>query len=300
MTHTSHHENHHHHHIHSMNKSLLIGILLNAGFVIVETVIGFWIGSLSLLTDAGHNLGDVASLILVVIASRVALKKPTTKYTYGFGKTTILVALVNAVTLFIMVGAIGWEAISRFNTSHTVPGQTIAWVALVGIVVNGATAFLFLKSQKEDLNARGAYLHMAADAMVSLSVFLSGIAIVYTHWFWLDALASLVIALVIVISSWRLLKDSLQLTLDGVPGGIDVEEISAYLLGHKGVLGLHDLHVWAMSTNATALTVHLVMPDEMEADFLTKLNHELHSKFHIDHTTIQVEKNKVDECEQRC
>lgn len=300
MPHTAHHENHHHHHVQTLNRALYIGIALNVAFVLIEFTFGLWSGSLSLLTDAGHNLGDVAGLVMVVIAAKLALKKPTSTYTYGLGKTTILVALVNAVTLLIMVGAIAWEAAQRFSSVQEVPGQLIAWVALAGIIVNGVTAFLFLKDQKKDLNMRGAYLHMAADALVSLGVFVSGIVIAYTDWFWLDSVVSLVIVVVIVVGSWNLLRDSLQLSLDGVPKSIDIEKIKNYLLGIKGVSGIHDLHVWAMSTTATALTVHLVVPTEVESDLLSKLSHELHTHFHIDHTTIQFEKADQTACEQRC
>jgi cobalt-zinc-cadmium efflux system protein len=253
-----------------------------------------------LLTDAGHNLGDVAGLVLVVLAIRISKKKPNKKYTYGYGKTTILVALANAVTLLIAVGAIGWEAIGRLGNPQPVQGQTIAWVAFAGILINGATALLFMKNQENDLNAKGAFLHMAADALVSLGVLVSGVIIFYTQWFWLDAVISIMIMAVIVFSSWRLLKDSLRLTLDGVPSDINMEGIRKYLLGIKGVTGLHDLHIWAMSTNATALTVHLVMPNEMETTLLSTINSHLHSQFHIDHTTIQVERSPEAECEQRC
>ncbi|MBS1508396.1 MAG: cation transporter [Bacteroidetes bacterium] len=300
MSHTAHHENHHHHHIQTLNRALYIGIALNVAFVLIEFTFGLWSGSLSLLTDAGHNLGDVAGLVMVVIAEKLALKKPTSTYTYGLGKTTILVALVNAVTLLIMVGAIAWEAAQRFNNAQEVPGQLIAWVALAGIIVNGVTAFLFLKDQKKDLNMRGAYLHMAADALVSLGVFVSGIVIAYTQWYWLDSVVSLVIVVVIVVGSWNLLRDSLQLSLDGVPKSIDLDKIKDHLLSTKGVSGIHDLHVWAMSTTATALTVHLVVPGEVETDLLSKLSHELHTHFHIDHTTIQFEKADQTACEQRC
>ncbi len=300
MSHSHHHENHHHHDHASMNRAFIVGIALNIIFVLIEAGIGLWIGSLSLLTDAGHNLGDVAGLVLVVIATRLAQKKPTKKYTYGFGKSTILVALINAVTLLIMVGAIGWEAVGRINVSHAVQGQTIAWVALAGIIINGATALLFMRSQHKDLNAKGAYLHMAADTLVSLSVLISGIVIFYTNWFWLDAAISLIIIVVIVVSSWTLLKDSIRLSLDGVPNGIDLEGIRQYLLNINGVTGLHDLHIWAMSTNATALTVHLVVPNQLEKTSLAQINDYLHSKFQIDHTTIQIEKISEAECEQRC
>ena len=299
MSHSHQHENHHHHHD-SVNRAFLFGIALNIVFVLIEAGFGLWVGSLSLLTDAGHNLSDVAGLVLVVLAIRLSKKKPNEKYTYGYGKTTILVALANAVTLLIAVGAIGWEAIGRLQHPQPVEGQTIAWVAFAGIIINGATALLFMKDQHKDLNAKGAFLHMAADALVSLGVLVSGIIIFYTQWFWLDAVISIIIMIVIVVSSWGLLKDSLRLTLDGVPADINMEGIRKYLLGIKGVTGVHDLHIWAMSTSATALTVHLVMPDEMETSQLTTINNHLHNQFNIDHTTIQVERTPETECEQRC
>lgn len=300
MSHSHHHENHHHHHHDSVNQAFLLGIALNVVFVIIESGFGLWVGSLSLLTDAGHNLGDVAGLVLIVLAIRLSKKKPNAKYTYGYGKTTILVALANAVTLLIAVGAIGWEAIGRLKNPLPVQGQTIAWVAFAGIIINGATALLFMKDQKKDLNAKGAFLHMAADALVSLGVLVSGIIISYTQWFWLDAVISIVIMAVIVVSSWSLLKDSLRLTLDGVPSDVNLEGIRNYLLGINGVTGIHDLHIWAMSTNATALTVHLVMPGEMETSQLATINNHLHNQFNIDHTTIQVERTPEPGCEQRC
>ena len=300
MPHVHLHENHHYHPNTSMNKAFIVGIVLNVLFVLIEAIIGLQIHSLSLLTDAGHNLGDVAGLILVVLATRIAQRKPNEKFTYGFGKTTILVALTNAVILLLMVGAIGWEALQRINSPLPVEGKTIAWVALAGIIINGATALLFMKDQEKDLNAKGAFLHMAADALVSLGVLISGVIIFYTQWFWLDAAISLLIMVVIVISSWRLLKDSLRLSLDGVPAGINLERIQQYLLDCKGVAGLHDLHIWAMSTNATALTVHLVISHEMDSSLLATIHADLHSQFQIDHTTIQVEKSTEEECEQRC
>jgi len=300
MSHSHHHESHHHHHHDSVNRAFLFGIALNIVFVIIESGFGLSAGSLSLLTDAGHNLGDVAGLVLIVLAIRLSKRKPNEKFTYGYGKTTILVALANAVTLLIAVGAIGWEAVSRLQNPLPIEGKTIAWVAFAGILINGATALLFMKNQEKDLNAKGAFLHMAADALVSLGVLVSGIIIFYTQWFWLDAVISIVIMVVIVISSWRLLNDSLRLTLDGVPSDINMEGIRKYLLGIKGVTGVHDLHIWAMSTSATALTVHLVMPNEMETSLLSTINADLHSQFHIDHTTIQVEKSQEVECEQRC
>ncbi|HLZ15526.1 MAG TPA: cation diffusion facilitator family transporter [Cyclobacteriaceae bacterium] len=300
MSHSHQDHNHHHHRYDSVNRAFVAGIVLNITFVVIELGFGLSIDSLSLLSDAGHNLSDVAGLILVVWAARLALRKPNEKYTYGYGKTTILVALINAVTLLIAVGAIGWEAIGRLKHPLPVHGQTIAWVAFAGIIINGATALLFMKDQEKDINAKGAFLHMAADALVSLAVLVSGIVIYYTQWFWIDAVISIVIMAVIVVSSWKLLKDSLRLSLDGVPAGIDAEGIRNYLLNINGVTGLHDLHIWAMSTNATALTVHLVMPKELESSHLRNINSDLHAHFHIDHTTIQIEKPSDADCEQRC
>lgn len=299
MEHHSH-SNGHHHQTGSVNRIFFIGIVLNVAFVIIEAIAGLWIGSLSLLTDAGHNLTDVVTLGLVVVANQLTQKKPTKEFTYGFGKTTVLVALINAITLLVMVGAIGWEAVLRFENPQAIQGQPVAWVAFVGIVVNGGTALLFFKNSDKDLNRRGAFLHMAADALVSLGVLVSGVLIFYTSWFWIDAAVALINCLVITMGSWRLLKDSWRLSLDGVPNGINMDAIKNYLLGITGVAGLHDLHIWAMSTNVTALTVHLVVPNEMEPSLLSKINAELHSKFNIDHTTIQVEKPSDKECEQRC
>ena len=300
MSHHHHsHETHHHHHYDSLNRTIIIGIALNIVFVLIEAGYGFWTKSLSLVSDAGHNLSDVAGLVLVVIASRLAKRKPNQKYTYGYGKSTVLVALINAVTLLIAVGAIGWEAIARFKSPQPLQGMTIAGVAFAGIIINGITALLFMKEQHHDINAKGAYLHMAADALVSVGVLVSGIIIFYTQWYWLDAAISLVIMVVIVASSWGMLNDSIRLTLDGVPSGINMEGIRQYLLNVKGVTNLHDLHVWAMSTNATALTAHLVMNSPLEDSLLNQIHSELHSKFNIDHTTIQIEKSTV-ECEQHC
>ncbi|WHZ09028.1 MAG: Cobalt/zinc/cadmium resistance protein CzcD [Cytophagales bacterium] len=282
-----------------MNRVFITGIVLNVVFVVIEAAAGWWAGSLSLLSDAGHNLSDVASLVLVLLANQFAQRKATERFTYGFGKTTILVALINAFTLLLMVGAIGWEAIERLHHTHEVNGLAMAWVAFAGIIINGATALLFFKDKEKDLNTKGAYLHMVADALVSLGVVVSGILVFYTHWFWLDAAASLIIGIVIIVSSWQLFKDSWRLSLDGVPNNINIDAIKTFLLSVKGVTSLHDLHVWAMSTNTTALTVHLVVPQESES-LIGFVKTELHSRFHIDHTTIQIEKDVQTICDQHC
>jgi len=299
--HHHHHENHHHHDIHATTtRAFIIGIILNSSFVLAETIAGLLNNSLALLTDAGHNLLDVAGLVLVIVANKFAKKKPTQKYTYGYGKTTILVALTNATLLMIAVGAIGWEAVGRIAEPQPVQGKIIALVSILGIIINTISAFLFMKDKAKDLNVKGAYLHMASDALISLGVTLSGIIIIYTNWFWLDSVISLAIIIVIVLSTWGLLKDSLRLSLDGVPEGINTEKIREYLLSLKGVKGLHDLHIWAMSTNATALTAHLVAPEGIDDSFLAEINEELHHHFNIDHTTIQIEKSADIGCEQKC
>ncbi|MBS1488417.1 MAG: cation transporter [Bacteroidetes bacterium] len=294
----SHDHHHHHHHYESMSRALVAGIVLNVAFVVIEAVAGLWLGSLSLLSDAGHNLSDVVSLVLVLAANKLAQRKATEQFTYGFGKTTILVALVNAVTLLLMVGALAWEAIHRLGEVHTVNGGMVAWVALAGIIVNGVTALFFFKDKEKDLNTQGAYLHMVADALVSVGVLISGVIIFYTQQYWLDAVVSLLIGVVIIAGSWQLFKDSWRLSMDGVPAHVNVEEIKKFLLSVNGVESLHDLHIWAMSTNTTALTVHLVMAQEN--DTMTWVKHELHNRFHIDHTTIQIERPSAGVCEQKC
>lgn len=295
------HENHHHHNIpRQTGKAFTIGIVLNFSFVIIEAVAGVLQNSLALLTDAGHNLSDVAGLLLVIAAERLSRKKPTEKFTYGYGKSTILVALINGGLLLVAVGAIGWEAIGRINNVHFVNGEGISLVAFAGIIVNTTSALLFMRDRKKDLNVRGAFLHMAADALVSLGVLISGIIIVYTGWFQLDAIISLVIIAVILWSTWGLLRDSLYLSLDSVPDNIDISAVRNYLMGLKGVTGIHDLHIWALSTNAAALTAHLEAPEGISDSYRAEIINELHNKFNIDHTTIQVEKSADVNCEQEC
>lgn len=293
------HDHHHHHHFETQSRVLMLGMVLNLLFVVIEATAGWWVGSLALLSDAGHNLSDVASLALVWMANKLALRKATQHYTYGFGKGTILVAIINAFTLLIMVGAIGWEAIDRMNPAHGIDGMTVAWIAFAGIIINGFTAFLFFKDKEKDLNTKGAYLHMAADALISLGVLLSGVIIYFTHWFWLDAVTSLLIGIVIIAGSWQLIKDAWRLSLDGVPSTIDARAINDFLLSVPGVSSLHDLHIWAMSTNTTALTVHLVVPQENDT-LISFVKDELHKQFGIEHTTIQIEKLSQAECGQRC
>ncbi len=263
---------------------------LNLAFVVIEAACGFWFGSLALLADAGHNLSDVLGLFLAWGASYLARRRPSTRRTYGLRRSSILAALANSLLLLIAVGAIAWEAIGRLQRPGTVVPMAVIAVAGVGVVINTLTALLFLSGRKHDLNVRGAFLHMAADAAVSLGVVIGGIVISRTGWMWLDPALSLVIAAVIAISTWDLLWQALDLTLDSVPRGIDPAAVRAYLSALPGVAAVHDLHIWALSTTETALTVHLVRPAaQIDDDWLHQVSHDLHDRFHIAHSTIQIE-----------
>lgn len=265
MAHSCH--EHHHHDIGSLNKAFITGIALNVAFVAVEFVAGFWYNSLGLISDAGHNLGDVASLVLAMLAFRLAGVRANTKYTYGYKKSTVLVSLLNAVILLIAVGFILGESVSKLFHPHPVNGDAVAWVAGIGVVINAFTAWLFMKDKEKDLNVKGAYLHMVADALVSVGVVASGIIIQYTGWNIIDPLIGIAIAFVIVYSTWGLLRDSVRLSLDGVPAGTDYEQIGRSIMSEPEVKNFHHLHIWALSTTETALTVHIVIGDmsRMEA-----------------------------------
>lgn len=289
-----------HNHAHviptSINRAFIVGIILNSAFVIIEVIAGLWTHSLSLLTDAGHNLSDVASLVLALLATKLASKKANAQYTFGYKQSTVLAALINAGVLLFALGVITYEAIIRITQPHPIEGGLVAVVAGIGIIINSVTAFMFLKDKEKDLNIKGAYLHMAADALVSLGVVIAGIIIVYTHWFWLDAVVSLIIVVVIVFGTWDLLKESLRLTLNGVPRNIDMEKVKTYFMNLTEVKDVHDLHIWAISTTETALTVHLVIPGEIHEDhFYERIKNELHKDFDIDHSTIQIEKTVCNE-----
>jgi cobalt-zinc-cadmium efflux system protein len=295
------HDHHHHHAPKSINRAFIIGIILNLGFVFLEALAGFWQHSLALITDAGHNFSDVIGLLFVLMAHRLAKMKPTEKFTYGYSKSTVLVALTNAILLLVAVGALALEAVRRFSDPHLLEGTTISIVAFVGIIINAATALLFFKDKEKDINIKGAYLHMATDALVSLGVVIAGITMIYTHWYWLDSVISLFIIVVIVTSTWGLLRDSLRLTLDGVPSGINVQKIRDYFSHLKEVKTYHDLHIWAMSTTEAAMTVHLVVPEGDTDGFLSKVKHDLLHNFNIIHTTIQIERSGDDSnCVQKC
>jgi cobalt-zinc-cadmium efflux system protein len=284
------HDHGHHHHAHGYDRAFAVGIVLNLGFVVVEAVYGVLAQSMALLADAGHNLSDVLALALAWGASTLARRGPTKRFTYGFRSSSILAALVNAALLLVVTGGIAWEAIQRFAEPAEVAGQTLIWVALAGIAVNGASAMLFARDRRRDINVRGAFLHLAADAAVSLGVVVAGIGIVFTGWLWLDPLVGLIIAAAIVASTWTLLRDSTALALNAVPGHIDPASVRAYLASLPGVAEVHDLHIWGMSTTETALTAHLVMPGGNPGDrFMADLCRELRAHHHVHHPTIQIE-----------
>ena len=273
------------------SRAFQLGVALNLAFVATEAVFGIRARSLALLADAGHNLSDVLGLLLAWGASWLAARRPTKRRTYGMRRSTILAAGVNAILLLVAVGGIGWEAVRRLFAPAPVAGSTVMGVAAVGVLVNGVTALLFLSGRKRDLNIRGAFLHMATDAMVSLGVVVAGLTILLTGWFWLDPVVSLVIALVITVGTWGLLKESLDLAMDAVPEGIDAAAVEAYLAALPGVAAVHDLHIWGMSTAHAALTAHLVRPAAaIEDGFVAEVCHGLHARFGIEHSTIQIER----------
>lgn len=274
----------------SFDRAFLIGITLNTGFVIAEAAYGFIANSLALLADAGHNLSDVLGLLLAWAAASLAKRRPSARFTYGMKRTPILASLANAMLLLVASGAIVLEAVRRFSDPAPVAEATVIWVALVGIVINGVTALGFMAGRKNDLNIRGAFLHMVADAVVSLGVVVSGLVMLYTGWLWLDPAVSIVIALVIVAGTWSLLTESVSLSLDAVPARIDRQAIETYLNRLPGVTEVHDLHIWAMSTTEVALTAHLVRPGAaLDDGLLAQACSDLSTRFGIGHATLQIE-----------
>ena len=303
--HQHNHEHHHHHH-HEMavdNKKmrtiLWTAILLNLLFVGVEAGVGLWQNSLSLLSDAGHNLSDVFSLVLVVVGLHLVQVHSNEHYTYGYKKSTILISLANAILLLVAVGVIVAESVHKLREPATIDGAVISWTAGVGIIINGLTTILLMRGQKGDINIRGAFLHMAADTLVSIGVVISGIVITHTGWFIVDPIISLVIAVVILISTWELLRDSMRLALDGVPEGIEVDEVMHLMRDNDHVTDVHHLHVWAMSTTENALTAHVVVDDEREASSVRKAIKEALREEGITHATIEIEGDN-DCCDKEC
>ncbi|MEO8823857.1 MAG: cation diffusion facilitator family transporter [Ginsengibacter sp.] len=306
MDHDHSHHGHSHSHLASLtsvNSALIVGIFLNTLFVVIEAVIGFSINSLSLLSDAGHNLADVGSLALALLAFKLMKVRSNDKYTYGYRKTTILAALVNGVILLISIGAIAFAAIERFSNPPALPGKTIAFVAGIGVVINFITAFLFMKKKDTDLNLKGAYLHMMADGLVSVGIMIGGIIIYYTHLYWIDPVISIIIVLVILIGTWSLLKESLALTLDAVPKDIDINEIKNGAEDIEGINNLHHIHVWAISTTENAMTAHMVIDpcDNINQikDIKNKLKHRL-EHMNIQHITLETEFSNEDCLKEKC
>jgi cobalt-zinc-cadmium efflux system protein len=291
-------EHHHHHAVPDYNRAFAVGVGLNVAFVLVEVFYGVLANSLALLTDAGHNLSDVLGLLLAWGAAALAARRPSLRRTYGWSRATILASLASGLLLLAAVGAIAWEAVGRFAQPVVPEGKTIMIVAGIGVVINTVTALFFFSGKDRDLNIRGAYLHMAADAAVSLGVVISGAVILKYGFGWVDPLISLVIAAVILISTWGLLRDSANLAVDAVPRGVDPAAVREYLGAQPGVTGLHDLHIWAMSTTDTALTAHLVMPVPPGDAFLNGIAEVLRAKYGINHATIQVERGEDASCLQ--
>ncbi len=292
---------HHHHHDHAprldhLNTAFIAGIILNSTFVAIEVIAGFITKSLSLLTDAGHNLGDVAGLALALLAFKLSTLNSSNKYTYGYKRSTIMVSFFNAVVLFAAVAFIVYEAVLRLMSPEKVDGATMAWVSFIGIAINSITAWLFVKDKDKDLNVKGAYLHMAMDAVVSFGVVISGIVIYFTRLYWIDSVVSLIIATVILRGTWSLLMDSLRLEMDGVPKKINLDNIKAELLKSKGVLDVHHMHVWALSTTENALTAHIVIDPGLMSSFAAiklDLRHRL-QHLDINHCTFAPEFSNVE------
>ena len=289
----------HSHHKH-ISYAFKLGILINIAFIAIESAYGFFSNSVALLADAGHNLTDVIALLFAWFAIVISKRKPNLRFTYGLRRSTIQVAILNTMLLMVTVVYIMLEAIKHFKTGAGVQGTAIIFVAGVGIVVNGFTAWLFMKDRHQDLNIKSAFLHFIADAFVSVGVVLAGIAIAFTKYYWIDPAVSLIVVCFILYSSYGLLRDSLNLALDAVPKNIDIEAVQHYLSDLSEVKSIHDLHVWALSTSETALTVHLVTHEVVDHFFVSNITHYIHNNFNIGHCTIQVEQSDFNPCEAPC
>lgn len=281
----------------NLTRAFLLGIGLNVTYAAVECGIGIYYNSMGLISDAGHNLSDVVSLVLALLALRLAKRPAVKNYTYGYRKSTILISLLNAVILLIAVGVIVTESIGKFIRPAEVEGGAIAWTAGVGVIINFLTAWLFLRDKDRDLNVRGAYLHMIADALVSVGVVVSGVVIAFTGWTVIDPIVGLVVALVIVISTWELLTDSLRLSLDGVPEGIDMEQVREAISSVEGVSDVHHIHVWALSTTENALTAHLLTNNLPEAEQIRNRIRERLRELGITHVTLELESRHTAQCD---
>lgn len=300
-------ERHHHSHCPSsldaggqMNRIFIFCIILNLLFVIAETIVGFLYESLGLLSDAGHNLSDVFSLLLALIAFRLAKRPANTHFTYGYKKTTILISLVNAVILLVAVGAIVIESFYRLRNAADVSGEAVSWTAGAGIFVNGLTAWLLMRDRKRDLNVRGAYLHMLMDTLVSVGVVISGVVIIYTGWLWVDAAVSLVIAAIILVSTFRLLQESVFLSIDAVPSSVNAERVKESLNTLPGLSGWHHLHIWAISTTENAATLHAVVDDLSGMEEVKKAIKLVFAENGISHCTVEFEPSGTRCTEKDC
>ncbi len=294
---------HNHSHSHDINlgNAFKIGISINIVFIIVEASYGFFSNSMALVADAGHNLSDVLALVFSWIAVILSQRKPTLKFTYGFRRSTILIALLNTVLLLAAVAFIVWETIERLGKPVEINSNSVITIAAIGIAVNGFTAWLFMKGKKHDLNIRSAFVHFVADALVSLGVVVAGIIMAFTGIVWIDSIVSFAIIAVILYSSYHLLIDSVNLALDAVPENVNIEEVREYLKSLPEVSGIHDLHIWALSTTEAALTVHLATNVQTDVSFITNIQGQLHNQFDIEHATIQVEfGNSELECDTNC
>jgi len=286
---------HHHHGNISNQKAFLIATTVNFGFVIIEVIYALMANSMSLLADAGHNLGDVIGLVFAWVANYLLTKRASKRYSYGYKKTTVLAAMSNALLLVLATGVIGYESILRLFNPVSIHEHIIMAVAGLGILINGGTALLFIKNSDDDLNIKSAFMHLASDAVLSLGVVITGAVVLFTHWLWLDPLVGLILALTILFSSWGLMRDSVNLIIDAVPKKINQEKVKEYLFKIKGVTAVHDLHIWALSTKETALTAHLVCPDREFSDHdFHVINAYLKTHFHIAHVTLQIERGSLE------
>ncbi len=298
----NHHEHHHHHHHHShaierLSTIYVVAVVLNLLFVAVEAGAGFIGNSLGLLSDAGHNLSDVFSLLLAMIALKLASSHATKRFTYGRRKASVLISLLNAIILLVAVGAIMVESVNKFIHPSEVNGTLIIWTAAVGIVINGVTAWVLSRQQQHDINTRGAFLHMMADTLVSIGVVVSGVVIKYTGWNLVDPIIGIVIAVVILVSTWNLLAESLRMSTDAVPEGFDLDDITAKISAVEGVQNVHHVHIWAISTTETALTAHIVIPEATMLDEVTDRVKELLDTLGIHHSTLELETRRS-HCQQ--
>ena len=297
------HHGHHHHHTHAIEKLstiYIVAVALNLAFVIVEAVAGIVGNSIGLLSDAGHNLSDVFSLVLAMIALKLASSHATKRFTYGHRKASVLISLLNAIILLVAVGAIIVESIEKFFNPTEVNGTLIIWTAAVGIVINGLTAWALSRQQKHDINTRGAFLHMLADTLVSIGVVVSGVVINLTGWTIVDPIIGLVIAVVILVSTWELLSESLRMSTDAVPEGFDVDEIAKKIESQEGVLNVHHVHIWAISTTETALTCHIVIPEATMLEEVTNRVKHLLDELGIHHSTLELETTSSHCCQHDC